>query len=57
MSLDEFVARIAEREGIDYEQALDHARAVFAGLRETLGDSELSDCLSALPRGYHEALL
>ncbi|HTA34398.1 MAG TPA: DUF2267 domain-containing protein [Solirubrobacteraceae bacterium] len=57
MSLDEFVARSAEREGTDYAQALDHARAVFAGLRETLGDSELSGCLSELPRGYHEALL
>ncbi|MCW3019013.1 MAG: hypothetical protein JWN10_1321 [Solirubrobacterales bacterium] len=57
MSLDEFVARIAEREGTGYEQALDHARAVFAALRETLTDKELSDVLSELPRGYYEALL
>jgi uncharacterized protein (DUF2267 family) len=57
MSLDEFIARIAEREGVGYEQALEHARAVFATLRETLTDKELSDLLSELPRGYYEALL
>jgi uncharacterized protein (DUF2267 family) len=57
MSLDEFVARVAEREGVSYEQALDHARAVFATLRETLTDKEFSDLLSELPRGYQEALL
>jgi uncharacterized protein (DUF2267 family) len=57
MSLDEFVDRIAEREGVSYEQALDHARAVFATLRETLTDKEFSDLLSELPRGYSEALL
>jgi uncharacterized protein (DUF2267 family) len=57
MSLDEFVARIAEREGVSYEQALEHARAVFATLRETLTDKEFSDLLAELPRGYQEALL
>jgi uncharacterized protein (DUF2267 family) len=57
MSLDEFIARVAEREGVSWEQALEHARAVFATLRETLSDKELSDLLSELPRGYHEALL
>ena len=57
MSLDEFADRVAEREAIGYEQALDHARAVFATLRETLEDKEFSDLLSELPRGYHEALL
>jgi uncharacterized protein (DUF2267 family) len=57
MSLDEFADRVAEREGISYEQALDHARAVFATLRETLDDKEFSDLLSELPRGYQEALL
>jgi uncharacterized protein (DUF2267 family) len=57
ISLDEFVARVAEREGVEYEQALDHARAVFAALRETLTDKEFSDVLAELPRAYHEALL
>jgi uncharacterized protein (DUF2267 family) len=57
MSLDEFVWRIAEREGVGYEQALEHARAVFAALRDSLTDRELSDMLAELPRAYTEALL
>lgn len=57
MSLDEFVERIADRGEVRYEQALEHARAVFAALRDTLTDKELSDLLSELPRGYSEALL
>jgi uncharacterized protein (DUF2267 family) len=57
MSLDEFVERIADREGVGYEQALEHARAVFAALRDTITEKELSDVLSELPRGYQEALL
>jgi uncharacterized protein (DUF2267 family) len=57
MSLDEFITRIAERQGVGYEQALEHTRAVFATLRETLTDKEFSDLLSELPRGYYDALL
>jgi uncharacterized protein (DUF2267 family) len=57
MPLDEFVARVAQREGLDREDALDHARAVFATLREALPPKELSDLLAQLPRGYAEALL
>jgi len=57
MSLDEFVGRVAEREGVNYEQALDHARAVFATLRDALPDKEFSDLLQQLPHGYYEALL
>lgn len=51
MSLDEFVARVAEREGVTMEGALEHARAVFATLREALPSKEFSDLLSELPRG------
>jgi uncharacterized protein (DUF2267 family) len=57
MSLDEFIARVAERESVSWEQALEHARAVFATLRETLSDKQFSDLMSELPRGYREALL
>jgi uncharacterized protein (DUF2267 family) len=59
MSLDEFVWRVAEREaeGVTYEEALEHARAVFRTLRDALPDKEFSDLLSELPRGYYEALL
>jgi uncharacterized protein (DUF2267 family) len=51
------VHRIEDREGVTYEQALDHARAVFATLREVVPDKEFSDLLRELPRAYSEALL
>jgi uncharacterized protein (DUF2267 family) len=57
MSLDEFIALIAEREDVSYEEAFAHARAVFATLREALPPKEVSDILAQLPRGYQEALL
>jgi uncharacterized protein (DUF2267 family) len=57
MSLDEFIERIADREGVSYEQALEHARAVFAALRDSVTEKELADILAELPRGYQEALL
>jgi uncharacterized protein (DUF2267 family) len=57
LSLDEFVARVAEREDLTWEDALEHVRAVFATLREVLPAKELSDLLDELPRAYHEALL
>jgi uncharacterized protein (DUF2267 family) len=57
MSLDEFTERIADRESVSYEQALEHTRAVFSALRDTITEKELSDILSELPRGYREVLL
>ncbi len=57
LSLDEFIWRIAEREEGDYDEALEHARAVFAALRETLTYKEFSDMLRDLPGAYYEALL
>jgi uncharacterized protein (DUF2267 family) len=56
MSLDEFVARVAEREGVATEQALEHAQAIFTTLREVIPDKAWSDVLAELPRGYAEAL-
>jgi uncharacterized protein (DUF2267 family) len=51
--LDEFVGRVADREGMtSYEDALDDARFVFRTLRETLPRPELDDVLAELPRGY-----
>jgi uncharacterized protein (DUF2267 family) len=57
MSLDDFVARVADRERVTWEDALEHTRAVFVTLRETLPDKEWSDMLDELPSGYQEALL
>ena len=56
MSLDEFVAHVAGREGVSTEDALDHAQAVFTTLREAIPDKEWSDLLAELPRAYAEAL-
>lgn len=56
MSLDQFIARVAEREGATEEAALEHAQAVFTTLHEVIPDKEWSDLLAELPRGYAEAL-
>ncbi|HEV7906629.1 MAG TPA: DUF2267 domain-containing protein [Pseudonocardiaceae bacterium] len=52
MSLDDFVRRVAEREGVPPDQAREHARAVFATLREAVTDKEFSDVTSQLPDEY-----
>ena len=55
MPLDDFVRRVAEREGISLEAAREHVAAVFAMLRELLPDAEWRDVTAQLPRDY-EAL-
>jgi uncharacterized protein (DUF2267 family) len=57
MSLDEFVGRIAEREGVDAEQAREHARAVLTTLREAVGEKEFRDMTAQLPDEYETALM
>jgi uncharacterized protein (DUF2267 family) len=52
MSLEEFVRRIAEREGVTPDEAHAQARAVFAMLREALPEREFDDVLAQLPRDY-----
>jgi uncharacterized protein (DUF2267 family) len=51
MSLDRFLGRIAELEGVDPFEASEHARAVFAALREAVGD-EFFDVTVQLPPDY-----
>jgi uncharacterized protein (DUF2267 family) len=51
MSLERFVGRVAEREGVAPEAAGEHARAVFAALREAVGE-ELYDVTVQLPPEY-----
>jgi uncharacterized protein (DUF2267 family) len=56
MSLEAFVRRAAQREGIgDLQEAARHLRAVFGALRATLGD-ELLDVKAQLPEDYVRAL-
>jgi uncharacterized protein (DUF2267 family) len=56
MPLDEFLRRIAEREGIAPDVAPDHARAVFLTLREAVSEQEISDLLAQLPSEYEPVL-
>lgn len=56
MGVDAFLARVAEREGVDAEAARDHARAVIRTLREAIGDQEFVDVTVELPREYESVL-
>jgi uncharacterized protein (DUF2267 family) len=57
MSLDEFVRRVAEREGVSPEQAQDHVRAVFQTLREAVTGDEWADMTAELPDEYTPVLM
>ncbi|WP_051324666.1 DUF2267 domain-containing protein [Candidatus Solirubrobacter pratensis] len=52
MSLDDFVRRVAEREGISLEAAREHVAAVLGTLRELLPDAEWRDVTAQLPHDY-----
>ncbi|MEA2254578.1 MAG: hypothetical protein QOG35_623 [Solirubrobacteraceae bacterium] len=52
MSVEDFIGRVAEREGVSFDQARDHARAVLVTLREAVGDEEFLDVTVQLPREY-----
>jgi uncharacterized protein (DUF2267 family) len=56
MSLDQFLAGVAEREGVGPEDAREHARAVLATLREAVGEEEFRDVTVQLPHDYEAAL-
>ena len=55
MTLDEFVRRVAEREGVSIDLAREHVAAGLATLRELLPEAEWRDVTAQLPRAY-EAL-
>lgn len=52
MSLDDFLRRVAEREGVPPEQAREHASVVSATLRTAIGDDEFHDITAQLPYDY-----
>jgi uncharacterized protein (DUF2267 family) len=56
MSLDEFVTRVAEREGVTPDEARDHVRAVFLTLREAVSSKEIADLEAQLPKEYAAVL-
>lgn len=49
----EFFHRVAEREGVDEQQAQEHARAVLEVTSEAVSRGEINDVLSQLPEDYH----
>jgi uncharacterized protein (DUF2267 family) len=48
----EFLARVAELEGVSLEEAERHAHAVFQALREILSDKEFSDVTAQLSEDF-----
>ena len=50
--IDEFLGRVARREGVDLETAFDHARTVFLALRDAVGPEEVGRVAAALPRTF-----
>jgi uncharacterized protein (DUF2267 family) len=56
MTPEQFLRRIAEREGVAPALARPHARAVLAALRETVGDEEYFDVTVQLPRDLVAAI-
>jgi uncharacterized protein (DUF2267 family) len=52
MDLASFLRLVAEREGVTPDEAREHARAVFATLRDTITEKEFSDMAAQLPKDY-----
>jgi uncharacterized protein (DUF2267 family) len=50
--VDEFLRRVAEREGADQETADAHARAVFTALGQAVSAKELADLAAQLPKDF-----
>jgi uncharacterized protein (DUF2267 family) len=53
---DEFLRRVAEREGVDVPTAESHAEAVFDALGRALPDKEFSDFVAELPKDFSPLL-
>jgi uncharacterized protein (DUF2267 family) len=56
MDVEEFVRRVAEREGVDVDAALRHTRAVFTALGRAVDPREIRDVVSELPKEYQPLL-
>jgi uncharacterized protein (DUF2267 family) len=50
--IDEFLDQVAQREGVDIETALSHARAVFFALGDALSPREVQHLAASLPETY-----
>lgn len=56
LSLEAFLGEVAQRERRPRKEAFTHARAVFAVLREAVGEKEFNDTVAQLPGEYRELL-
>ncbi len=52
LSLEEFLERLGEREGVDSDAARNHASAVMTVLREAVSGGELDNIREQLPREF-----
>jgi uncharacterized protein (DUF2267 family) len=50
--VDEFLRRVAEREGVDLETARRHVRAVLTVLQRAIGPQEFADLSAELPKDF-----
>jgi uncharacterized protein (DUF2267 family) len=57
LDVDEFLRRVAEREGVDLETAERHARSVFSVLREALPEDLVADLVATLPDDFRPLVL
>jgi uncharacterized protein (DUF2267 family) len=56
LDVDDFLERVADREGVDLPTAELHARAVFAAVRQGIDDHELEKLSATLPEGIRALL-
>jgi uncharacterized protein (DUF2267 family) len=52
LGIDEFLRRVAEREGVDIETAERHAAAVFLALHRAVSPQEFADLIAELPKEF-----
>ncbi|MEV7007827.1 DUF2267 domain-containing protein [Streptosporangium sp. NPDC051022] len=55
-SLDDFLGRVAERQGVSREEGRRHAQAVFTTLREAITEKGFLDVMLGLPEEYRALL-
>lgn len=55
-NLNEFYRRVSEREGVNLQDAAQHARAVVSVIRDSVPHEEMKEILSQLPEEYYDDL-
>jgi uncharacterized protein (DUF2267 family) len=55
--VEEFLQRVAEREGCELPESVYHARAVLSVLREAVSEGAINHVLDQLPEEYHPLIM